>query len=338
MKYFFVEEERIVKPLYKSNFPLIKQQKWGQPSARLVKQFKFRKTLRLFVDDVETYRSLGGQFGSKKVERFRVSDYPTWSQLAGISTFFLPEFRPAPIIKGGNSSNCYLITDIVHNNDLVTVQSEFLEKSNSSEGLTEVTSVFCDYTKSWSVTIDKDSAEQDGFRAKKWFKSRVRECNIKSRQSAYDLIDRILDANSNDSGIVRKSKAYDYVQFRCIAQEMFKIKAYEDDESNDYGFYLRDDIWEAAKSLYGLQGDYSYYDVYDDTLISQLVATLHSLTKEADELSLGLHYRTIELNWAKAKMKELRSELNEAGFPFNQRGDTEYHWNRFNDIYKTIVE
>lgn len=343
MKYFVVEETRVVKPLYKSNFPFVKKSRWGQDSslafARIVKQCLFRRTIHLYVDDVESYRTLGGHFGARRVERFHVSNYPTWRLLTGISAFFLPEFRPAPIIRGGHYQDCYLIMKINHDDDLVTLQSELLQRADSTATLTEVTSVYCEYIKSWGITINKESAEREAFRAKKWFKARVRECNIRSLESAVDLIVRTLNASPKDSGIVRKSKAYDYHKLWCIAQEMFKREARLDDVSfYNGGFFFDEDTWNAAKCLYDLQGDYSYNGVYDDALISQLCETISALTKEAEYLSSGLQNGDVNLEWAKVKIKELRSELNEAGFPFSERGDTEYNWKRFIDIYDSIIQ
>ena len=90
----------------------------------------------------------------------------------------------------------------------------------------------------------------------------------------------MLDPNPHDSGIVRKSKAIDLNKFRSVAKEMIKCDHPEELEFVSV-YFLPDDIWNAAKHLYELQGDYSFYYVYDDTLIDQLVLVLEKLKKEA---------------------------------------------------------
>ena len=338
MKYFVIEEERAVKPLYESNFPFVQKTRLASSGvyARFVKQFKFRKTVHLFVDDVDSYRALGGRFGARKVDRFRAKSYPTWSSLTGIESFFFPEFQRSGVINGGYFPDCYLITQIDHSGDLVTFKTELLQRADSSEALSEVTSVYFEYVKSWVITIDKETAKQNEKRSAKAFKKRLFDCNIRSLESAYALIDRILDANPHDSGIVRKSKAYDLYKFRSIAREMIKSDHSQELEYIS-SYFMREDIWNAAKHLYELHGDDSFYDVYDDELIHQLVVTLENLAKEAKYLANGIYNHSIDPQWAKDKMKELLSETKEADFNFNGRGDTDYPWKQFSDISHYIM-
>lgn len=337
MKYSVVEEDKLIKPLYKSNFPFVKRTKWDPngSSARIVKQFMFRRSLNLYIDDVETYRAIGGLFGASKVERFRASDYPSWSQLTGISSYAFPDFANRPVIQGGYFPDSFLIKDIEQDNDLVIIHTEPLKNTDTTATLTKVRTVSFDYVKSWGVTIDKESAEREENKANKWFISKLGQEGITSIQGADSLIGRILKADSEDTGIVRKSKAYDFYKMRCLAQKQIKSDIRDEMCFLD-GFFFQNDIWKAAQRLYNLKGDFPFYDVYDDALVDKLVSSLGKLVREADYLWKGICNHTVDVAWAKEKLNDIKSEWNEASFPFERRGDTGSQWKRYNELFKLI--
>lgn len=338
MKYFIVEEDKIIKPLFKSNFPIVKRRRDDTDfSARIVKQFLFRLCINVYVNDVETYRELGGKFGETKVERFRALDYPSWFQLTGIKSYDLPEFKLASPIKGGCYPTCFCIKRIDQRGDRVSISSEILEKADSCEGLTKVVSVYFDYIKSWGLNINKEAADIQIKKATKWFESRLIENKITQLSDAEQFLDSILAASADDCGIVRKSKSYDHVMYKFVAKKFIQNQSHVALGPDDIPY--KDEIRLSAKHLYGLVNDMcSYESVYDSAFVEQLIKSVKNIERESDYLAIGIRDKTVNVSWAKKWVTELRSECFESGFPFNKRGDTEYSWNRINNVFNFIKD
>ena len=336
MRFYIVEEDKLRKPLYKSNFPLYQKMRGSSDvSSKWIKQFLFRKSIALYVDDVYSYRAMGGKEGTTEIKQFRASDYPTWRTLTGIISYDIPHFTIKDTIKSGLFPQCEIIRDVLDDNGIITIKAEPLIKADSKESLTCVHTVYYDYIKSWKQSISSESASVEEEKAKKWFSNKLKNNNLATYKDAESWIIDLLNPNDEDSGIVRKAKCCDF----CRLQEYVKSR---------YGMcslivlsggnhiYDKYDVYRAAQLLYHYERDYGFYGPFDDDTVEGIAHNLHQLAQEASFLSSGISNKTIDLNWAHLRMKELQSEWNESGFPVNERGDTSNAWEQFNSAITYI--
>ena len=124
--------------------------------------------------------------------------------------------------------------------------------------------------------------------------------------------------------------------------------------SRDNNSYYKNDIFEAARLLYGYDDDlydldddilddgipdYDYpsvYGAFDVKAVHAVVSSLSRLAYEADYLWNRIRDNEISVDWAYAKSKELQAEWNESGFPINERNDTSNSWKTFSGAISSI--
>ncbi len=330
MKYCIVEADKLIKPLYKSNFPIYQKNRGGSEiSAKLVKQFAFRKSISVYVDDIKTYLALGGREGSIQVERFYVSNYPTWRSLTGISTYDLPRFFVKEAVLRGVFPECQIIKEIKEDKDIIKISSESLIRVDSIDSLSFVCSVYFDYIKSWKQSISSESAETQEKKAEKWFSTKFKTLSLHTYKDAESWIQNLLNIRDYDSGIVRKAKCYDFCRLATYVGSHFGSSSLILLSGVNH-IYDKYDIFRAAELLYGYDDDYPFYGAFDEKAVQGVVSSLSNLADQAKYLSNGISNNTISIDWAYAKLKELQTEWNESGFPINERGDTSHAWEEFN--------
>ena len=92
MRYSIKEEDIIIKKTYESFTPCRIFKKDGDLFCMYTKQALCRKSVSLYVDDVDLYKTLGGRCGDY-TENFGVHDYPSWFSLTRIPTYVMPFYR-----------------------------------------------------------------------------------------------------------------------------------------------------------------------------------------------------------------------------------------------------
>ena len=328
MKYCIIENDNLIKPLYKSNFPIYQKNRGGpEICAKIVKQFAFRKSVSVYVDDLETYRALGGREGSIRVERFRASDYPTWRRLTGITTYDLPRFMIKEAVLSGVCPECQIIKEIKEDNRNISIYSESLIKVDSNDYLSYVCSFYFDYIKSWKQIISSESAETQEKKALQWFSTQFK--SFSTYNDAESWIQTLLNTRDDDSGIVRRAKCYDYLRLNSYVKSLFGKNSLIPRSGANYN-YDKFDIFRTAERLYGYDEGCPFFWVFDNKAVEDVASSLCKIADEARFLSTGIIDNTISIDWAYTKIKELQTEWNEAGFPINERGDTAHSWEEFN--------
>ena len=327
MKYHIVENEELIEPLYESNFPIYQKSRSGpEISAKLVKQFAFRKTISVYVDDIEAYHALGGREGTIKVNKFRASNYPNWKSLTGISTYDLPHFIVKEVALRGIFPEYQIIKEIHEDDEIIKICSEPLIQVDSIDSLSFVCSVYFDYIKSWKKSISSESATTQEEKAKKWFSTKFKSLSLQTYKDAERWIQNLLKTSDDDSGIVRRAKCYDFCRLATIISSHYGMSSLILISGKNL-IYDKWDIHKASKLIYGY-GSPSY-GAFDDNEISCIVSSLRQLANEAKFLSNGISNNTISIDWAFTKLKELQTEWNESGFPINEREDTSHSWEDF---------
>lgn len=212
MKYSIVEEKRLIRPLYKSFFPLyLKNRGNGEFVLSLVKQSIFRKSIRLFVDDKATYLRLGGHTGQRQVGPIETNDsLSMWNHISGIAVYSLPHFYCTHKIAHAKCPEYQIVTDLVQERDIVTISSETLDNVDSIDGLTCVSTIFFDFVKNCSFNISSEIAMSEEEKSKNYFFLKLKTPTLRTYKDAEQLIRDLLKPQMDDSGIVRKSKCHDF--------------------------------------------------------------------------------------------------------------------------------
>lgn len=346
MNYYIVEQDILVKPLYSSFFPrIVFQRSMEAEIAKVTKQFQFKKVIHLFVDDPLIYKELGGSLGEERVERFRITDYPSFHDISRISTYAFPSFIQVMPCRGGLYPDGYAVKGIGFADDEIRIESVLLHYSPINDGFTKVKTVFFDHLKSWNKKSDINQAKPSFEKTVEWLRSQINKHQIKSLESGALYIKRLLNPSEEDSGIVRKAKIADYCLLMCA------IRAHMDKKNT---LDISDSVFQLAKNnLYSIPEDkkeaflmYGINDVSKDyysglsiePFLNVEAKRLVSIFEQAKALDRGLYDRIIEIAWAKKKIEELQSEWNESGIDTSSQDFTETWCRDFRRIVKRIKE
>lgn len=343
MIFYLVEDERLLKMLYGSCFPRYRKTRGEETIVvKHTRQSLFRKTLTLYVDDIATYRELGGLRGKRVIERYRASDYPSFGSVSGINTYDFPAFHREETPQGGLYPERQIIKSIDRCEEDFTIHSEELKQADSPEGLNEICSVYFDYIKSWNIKSDIKEALSDERWTMNWFKSQLKRNSITTIEQAESLIaETMLEVDPRDSGIVRLSKAADFSKLQHLAQQMLSGNSIDGTSFFDtQTLHSCLDPYVAELRLYGpspaKKDYYSMAAAYKDLVLKSLAPLLRKLAGEAEYLSLGITRNTVDVNWAKMRLKELQDEWNESAFDMKSNIETRTALTRFNNAVAVI--
>lgn len=237
MKYSIVEEKRLIRPLYKSFFPIsLKNRENGKIALSLVNQSLFRKSIRLYVDDMTTYHRLGGHTGQRQVETIENKDsLSMWNHISGIATYNLPHFvNIHETVKYLKCPEYQIVTDVVEDSEIVTIHAETLNNVDSIDGLDCVSTIFFDYVKNCSFAISLEIAKSEEEKSKNYFFSKLKTPSLRSYKEAEGLIRKLLKPQMDDSGIVRKSKCHDFCKVVGYIESHFGMSSFSFPRAGDY--------------------------------------------------------------------------------------------------------
>ena len=204
MKYYIKEQDIILKELYESYLPCKYIEHDGELEHTYTKQVLCEKSVSLYVDDVELYTKMGGRVGDF-YEDFRIRDYPTWYSMSGIQVYDMPFYR----VNIRSQDRIYgfedylMVTNSCFIRDRLIVDTEKCRLMNSSEGLTKVVTVKCEYYKSWKYKLNLDNSIIH-------FENSIDELiNRIGKKTIEDSLTCILQPEDNDSDIVKHAKIQD---------------------------------------------------------------------------------------------------------------------------------
>lgn len=321
MRYSIKEEDIIIKKTYESFTPCRIFKKDGDLFCMYTKQALCRKSVSLYVDDADLYKTLGGRCGDY-TENFGVHDYPSWFSLTRIPTYVMPFYREnySSRSRRDGFKDYQVVVENKLDGDRLVVDVEQVHFETSQKGLTKVVSVNYEYYKSWNFNVDINKAEEQ---YEFLFDTISKRMEIDGSDSAVNLAKQLLHPSDKDSHIVQLAK------------------------SQDCYFILN--LWDYVKGIAKLptlkkcrmiEGDYSYSNIdYIPSLLyayeEDKVELSHSEQyKIADELNgeEGFLNGSADRDWAERELKKIRIKWFENGI-MNLRRDA---INQEKDTYNNV--
>lgn len=320
MRYSVKEEDIIIKKTYESFTPCRISKKDDGLFCTYTKQVLCRKSVSLYVDNVELYKNLGGRCGDY-IEEFDVCDYPSWFSLTGIQTYIMPFYTVNMISKSRQDGfkDYKLIIENRQEEDLLTVDVENCIFVDSDKGLNKVVSISFEYYKSWNFNVDINKAEElyDFL-----FDTISRQIENANSDSDVNFAKQLLHPSGQDSHIVQLAKCQD-----CY----FILSLWH---------YVKGNAkLPTLKKCRMIEGDYSYYNGVVDYFIPQLLYTYEEnkidlsyseQCKIADKLNgEEWHLNSVtDREWAEHELRNIRVKWFENGImnlrrdAINQEKDT----------------
>lgn len=303
MKYHIEEKEENIKHLYNSICPLKVRNKDGQVLYRHVRQSIYRKTITLFIDDIDLYKKEGGKTGEQS---YKTNLPETWRGISGLYYIehSLPQDNSSCPRKNGHQ-NSYFIISQQTKDDTLRITTEDVIYVDSIDGLFPITTAYKDYYKSWYIDVPFNEGETR-------YNDIIREFRqLHSKNNDWlkmqDSLKSTLNLSANDSGIVQLAKISDYVILKEIV----------DKEGAEDSVIPYKDIIYKRKGLYWTHGYLLYSGISKlDLNPSKWIfnadhynkARQEMLVREAEELA-----DATDKGYAKKALQKLLSQWTELG-------------------------